>query len=137
MANKHRKAKHPVITTGLYSHIEKWTLDKRTKIYKALEAARGGLVAMFPQNPSPAACLLIDRILFKGLKLSIYERMEMQGVDTGPGAETRYLAMSNSLREDIRLLTNLTAKEPPEKGVPDLAEYLASLEKVGPKGEDA
>ena len=126
-----KNAKHPVIKTGLYSHIEKWELDKRTKFYRALEAARQGLLSMFPQGPSPAVCLLVERILFKGLKLSIYERMEIQGADTGgPGAEQRYLNMSNSLREDIRLLTNLAARQSPEREFPDLNEYLETVKRA-------
>ena len=126
-----KNAKHPVIKTGLYSHIEKWDIDKRTKVYRALEAARQGLLGMFPQGASPAVCLLVDRILFKGLKLSIYERMEIQGADTGgPGAEQRYLMMSNSLREDLRLLTTLAARQSVEQDYPDLEEYIKTIKRA-------
>uniref|UniRef100_A0A7C5EL30 Uncharacterized protein n=1 Tax=Desulfobacca acetoxidans TaxID=60893 RepID=A0A7C5EL30_9BACT len=132
MPNRRKNAKHPVIKTGLYSHLEKWDIDKRTKVYRALDEARRGLLGMFPQGPTPAICLLVDRILFKGLKLSIYERMEIKGGDTGgPGTEERYLKMSNSLREDLRLLTNLAAQQAPEREVPNLEEYLQAIRRAG------
>lgn len=131
MPRYRKNAKHPIIKTGLYSHIEKWAIDKRTRLYRSLEAARQGLLSMFPQEPNPAVLLLVDRMLFKGLKLGIYERMEMQGADTGgPGAEQRYLNMANSLREDIRLLTKLASNQSQEHG-PGLMEYLDGLKKAG------
>jgi hypothetical protein len=127
-----KNAKHPVIKSGLYSHLEKWDIDKRTRVYRALDEARRGLLAMFPQGPTPAVCLLVDRMLFKGLKLSIYERMEIRGGDTGgPGGEQRYLLMANSLREDIRLLTNLAARQSPGQEFPDLEEYLQAIRRAG------
>lgn len=131
MPRYRKNAKHPIIKTGLYSHIEKWAIDKRTRLYRSLEAARQGMLSMFPQGPNPAVLLLIDRMIFKGLKLGIYERMEMRGADTGgPGAEQRYLNMSNSLREDIRLFTALARAQAPDRG-PDLGEYLRNLKKAG------
>lgn len=126
-----RKAKHPVIVTGLYSHLEKWKLDGRCKVVKALENAKAGLAQLFPQGVNGPAAMLIDRIVYKALKLSIFESMDLKGEPMTPGSEQKYLNMANSLREDLRLLNALAQRQVPDKGVPSLEEYLAALKEAG------
>jgi len=133
MPHKRKDAKNPVIVHGLYADLAKRKIDGRTKLAKAMREARTGLIQLFPGGQTNAAAgLLIDRILFKALKLSLYETQDLKGMEgLSPGSEQRYLNMANSLREDIRLLTALAQKQTPEKEVPDLQEYLAALKEAG------
>jgi len=133
MTHKRKNAKHPVIVHGLYADLAKRKIDGRTKLAKAMREARDGLTQLFHGGETnAAAALLIDRILYKALKLTLYEAQDLKGMDgISPGSESRYLNMSNSLRDDIRLLIALAEKQAPEKTVPDLHEYLAALEKKG------
>ena len=129
-----RKSKHPVITMGLYAHIEKYKLDGRTKPVQQMARARVALCQLFPQGVNAPAALIIERVLYKALKLSIYEAMDLAGEPMTPGGEQKYLTMANSLREDLRILTALADRKPPEGGVPSLQEYLASLKQTGSEG---
>lgn len=132
MPHVRKNAKHPVIVHGLYADLAKRKLDGRTKLAKAMRKARAGLIQLFPGGHTNAAAgLLIDRILFKALKLSLYEAHDLKGMEgLSPGSEQRYLNMANSLREDIRLLTALAQKQTPERGQ-ELQEYLQTLKKAG------
>jgi hypothetical protein len=122
-----RKSKHPVITHGLYARLDELRLDGRTKVVQAMQAAREGLSVLFPQGVNAPAAIVIDRIVFKALKLSLYEASDLSGEAVTAGGEQRYITMSNSLREDLRLLSALAEKKPPEAGVPSLSEYLEAL----------
>jgi hypothetical protein len=124
MPNK-RKAKNPIITTGLAWQLERLKLDRRTKAAKALEAARNSLAALFPGELNAAAEILIDRIVFKALKLSIFERLAIKG-HVSPNGEETYIRLSNSLRDDLRLLMALADRKAPSEA-PDLNQYLKAL----------
>jgi hypothetical protein len=146
MPHKRKNAKHPVIVHGLYADIAKRKLDGRTKVVRAMREARAGLAQLFPGGQTnAAAALLIDRIIFKALKLSLYEAHDLKGLEgLSPGSEQGYLNMSNSLREDIRLLTALAQRQSPGREAPDLEEYLQAIRRAGKapqvmiiKGENA
>jgi len=128
---KVRNSKHPVIVrglkNGLYTVLEKYKLDGRTAPVRAMNRARAGLLQLFPKGANAPAAIIIDRIMYKALKLAIFEGMDMAGEPVTAGGEQRYLTMANSLREDLRLLSALADKKPPEAGAPSLQEYLASL----------
>lgn len=139
--SKYRKnTKHPMIVTGIHAHLDKWTIDKRTSLYRQLQESRQGIASLFPNGPDPASCMLIDRIVYKGLKLHIFEQMDLKNFAGGrtkadaskehdpspltPFAEGRYVTLANSLREDIRLLNKLAQAQNPAHEEADLAEYL-------------
>jgi hypothetical protein len=72
MPHKRKDAKNPVIVHGLYADLAKRKIDGRTKLAKTMREARAGLIILFPGGQTNAAAgLLIDRILFKALKLSL------------------------------------------------------------------
>ncbi len=133
MPHKRKDAKHPIITHGLYADLARRKIDGRTKLAKALREARDCLIQLFPGGQTNAAArLLIDRIIYKALKLSLYEAQDLKGMEgISPGSEQRYLNMANSLREDIRLLTALAQRQHSGKEVPELQDYLATLKKAG------
>lgn len=127
-----KDAKSPVRTTGLYADLQKRKIDGRTRVGKLLREAREGLAQMFPGGEVNAVCsLLIDRIAYKALKLVLFELQDLKGLPgVTPGSEQRYLQLSNSLREDLRLLVTQAQRQAPDRG-PDLVEYLGSLRKAG------
>ena len=129
MARHRKNTKNPVITHGLTAHLEKWKHDGRLKYVKAMKAAKEGLAPAIPQGVSAPAALLIDRIIYKSLKLSIYEG---GGPQRGGHVTDSAAAIPNHGRELAVETSNRTAlalKQTPDKGVPSLAEYLESLKK--------
>jgi phosphoserine phosphatase len=93
--------------------------------------------------------LLIDRLTFKSLKLALYElndltlvaeeaftpRQETPGTAGGGNENSganfqKYIQMSNSFREDLRLLYNMSKAQSPTQTDPDLKEYLEALRKA-------
>lgn len=132
MTARRKDAKNPVITHGLYADLAKRRIDGRTKVGKALTEARYGLAALFPGGETnAAAAILIDRIAYKTLKLAMYEAQDLKGMEgVTASSEGKYLSMSNSLREDIRLLMALAQKQAPE-AAPSLEDYLAGLKESG------
>jgi hypothetical protein len=143
MTRYRKNAKHPVIQTGLYAHYEKWKIDWRTTPGRLIKRGKAGLAELFPHGVSAAAALLIDRVVYKALKLSIFETMDLKGAELGAGAHQRYLNMANSLREDLRLLSAM-AQKPPRDDEETLPQYLArkaqeakAAKALPIKGEDA
>lgn len=140
MPRVRRNAKHPIKVHGLFSHMEKWEIDKRTTLARKLDESRVGIASLFPNGPDPASCMLIDRIIYKGLKLHIFEQMDLKSMVGGrtktdaakehepspltPFAEGRYVTLANSLREDIRLLNKLAQAQNPSHEEDNLTEYL-------------
>ena len=142
------------VASALWSHPNRWVLDKRLALAKHLDRVRAQLVDLFPKKNPGAAALIIDRIVFKQLKLAMFEGMDMAATAaaTGPpGEDTHrpenqgsmalghkfptttfqmYVSLSNSLREDIRLIFNMANRTAPEQSDPDLNEYLAELRKA-------
>jgi hypothetical protein len=142
------------VQSGLWSRPDKWGLDRRLALAKHLDRVRARLAALFPKAPDGAALLLIDRITYKSLKLAMFEALDLAAAPETATAATaltpqqkiqksqvrghgfpmgnfqRYIQMSNSLREDLRLLHQLANRQAPEPSDPDLAEYLATLRKA-------
>jgi len=110
---------------GLYTEIDLNCLDKRTRLAKAIKSLKKEL-RDFVGNPTPATELLIHRIIYKTVKLSLYESTSLQDPKNEEAAH--YLPMSNSLRLDLVALAGMVGKSKP----PDLGKYLA--ENYGDKG---
>jgi len=132
MAHKRKNAKHPVIVHGLYADLEKRKLDGRTRVVKAMKEARAGLMQLFPNGRvNAAASLIIDRVVYKALKLSLYEMQDLKGMSgISPESKNKYLEIANSMRDDLRFLTNLAARQSPEREFPDLSEYLETVKRA-------
>jgi hypothetical protein len=131
---------------GLFCNPAKWVLDGRSSLAKTLAAIRRGLIDLFPTpGPDRAAMLLIDRVTFKQVRLAIYEVGDMAataaactpplkkagkgggGHANSGGNFQKYLQLSNSFREDLRLLIQLAQRQSPVQTDPDLAQYLEML----------
>lgn len=119
-----------MVEHGLCADPSRWDLDGRTLLAKQLTAFRTGLEALFRQGPDHAEKLLIDRVVYKAVKLALYEATDLFGEDgVSPAAEQRYLQMTNSFREDLRLLKAMARDQAPARD-PDLQEYLETLRRA-------
>ncbi len=105
---------------GAFSQIDIKKIDARTREGKAIIAAKGELISAIGGDPTPQESILIDRIVFKMLRCTLYEMATLQG-QTGGGSDHIYLAWANSLRLDLQVL-GLSRKT---KQVVDLEQYLA------------
>jgi len=104
---------------GAFTQINPKKIDGRTREGKTIIAARGALVSTIGGDPTPQESILIDRIVFKMLRCTLYEMATLQGTTSG-GSDHIYLAWANSLRLDLQSL-GLTRKT---KDVVDLSLYL-------------
>lgn len=102
---------------GLYLDLRIGKVDERTSIGKAHKALTGHL-RQFVGESNVITELLLSRIVFKALKLYLFESEEL-GKPLSDMLPV-YLSMSNSLRRDLAELNRLAAA-PKEK---DLRTYL-------------
>ena len=102
---------------GLYLDLRIGNIDERTSVGKAHKALTGHL-RQFVGESTVITELLLSRIVFKALKLYLFESEELGK----PLSEMLpvYLSMSNSLRRDLAELNRL-ASAPKEQ---DLMDYL-------------
>lgn len=102
--------------TGLY--IDLALVDGRTRLGKTITVLRNSL-REYVGVSTPATELLIQRIVFKSIRLSMYE---CAALNDGPGAKPadHYIPLSNSLRLDLQALAQMAGKPQP----PDLDDYL-------------
>jgi hypothetical protein len=118
-----------VIRHGLYVDLERYRIDGRSALGQALAKSKGALAEMFVNGPDAAASLLINRIMYKALRLELFENWDMSTGEAKPTAVQQYIILSNSLRNDLNALISMTGRQVPHKA-PDLHEYLAGLEKA-------
>ncbi len=104
---------------GAFTQINTKKIDGRTREGKTIIAARSALISAIGGDPTPQESILIDRIVFKMLRCTLYEMATLQGTTSG-GSDHIYLAWANSLRLDLQSL-GLTRKT---KDVIDLSTYL-------------
>ena len=104
---------------GAFTQINTKKIDGRTREGKTIIAAKGALVSAIGGDPTPQESILIDRIVFKMLRCTLYEMATLQGKTSG-GSDHIYLAWANSLRLDLQSL-GLSRKT---KDVVDLSLYL-------------
>ncbi len=100
-SNTGRRGKH-----GLYLSLPKGLkTDGRTRIGKAILQLRRSLIADLGGDVSTQETLLLDRVIFKVLRLCSFEVYLLKSNDDGTPKQSReYLAMSNSLRLDLQAL---------------------------------
>ncbi len=104
---------------GLFALLpRKMKIDRRTKFGRAVRDLRLSLEEdMGGDGLSAQRRAILDRVVFKILKLSSYEAQSLKGDDASMKS---YLAMSNSLRLDLMAL-GLEKKEPEPES---LEEYI-------------
>ena len=105
---------------GAFAQINIKKIDARTREGKTIIAAKGALISAIGGDPTPQESILIDRVIFKMLRCTLYEMATLQG-NTNGGSDHIYLAWSNSLRLDLQAI-GLDRKT---KQVVDLEQYLA------------
>jgi hypothetical protein len=106
------------IKHGVRSKLDLEIVDGRTKLGKAIAALRTQL-RDYARDISPASELLIQRVIYKSVKLAIYESRMIQN----PDEAAHYLPMANSLRLDLAALADIASKSKPTKGR-DIAEII-------------
>jgi hypothetical protein len=113
---KSKRGRPPL--TGLYIDLE--LVDGRTRLGKTITVLRNTL-REYVGVSTPATELLIQRIVFKSIRLSMYE---CAALNDGPGMKPadHYIPLSNSLRLDLQALAQMAGKPK----APDLNDYLKS-----------
>ncbi len=106
-------------TYGAFTQFNIKRIDGRTKEGKTIAAAKNALTTAIGGDPTPQESILIDRVVFKMLRCTLYEMATLQGSTNG-GSDHIYLAWANSLRLDLQAL-GLSRKT---KSVVDLPTYL-------------
>ena len=108
---------------GLYRKLDITRIDGRTELGKAVNALRSALQEFVPE-PTPFTDILIQRIIYKHVRLTLYETRMLCSDDPGDLANEvqHYSQISNGLRTDLQTLANLAGK--PKDETPDLAQYV-------------
>lgn len=101
----------------LYCEIDINKLDKRTRAGQAI-IAMGDRLRDFVCVNNAVTDMLIQRILYKSLRLSMYETSKI--FDDQFQEADHYLPMANSLRLDLAALAGMAGKPK----APDLNDYL-------------
>jgi hypothetical protein len=104
---------------GLQMSLRLDKLDSRTKIGRTVKGLYNFLFEYMggPDNTPAPAMILLDRIVFKSVKLLLYEKNHLE--ETLEDTPRQYLSISNSLRSDLSLLAQFTENRPTEPGLMD------------------
>ena len=113
------KAVSRAVKHRLYAKIDLNAIDGRTHVGKAITALKKEL-RDYIGEPTPGSELLIQRITYKAIKLSLYEVSCL--TDLKPEESDHYLPMANSLRLDLAALGHMAG----QARAPDLRDYLAT-----------
>jgi hypothetical protein len=114
---------------GAYADLSDRNIDQRSKLARALKAIENDLVNSLGGNPSPQEMILLQRVVAKVARCTLFESAAFTG--QGNPADEHYLAWANSLRHDLCAL-GLKARP---KVLPSLAEYLAERESESERAE--
>lgn len=112
-----KRNKPPWAGSGFYREIDIESLDARTYLGKSVQLLKSELRAYVGQS-NAATELLISRITYKVIKLSLYEAACLQNPENREAPH--YLPMANSLRLDLQALAGMAGQAKP----PDLEDYL-------------
>lgn len=104
-------------THGLYTEIDINTIDRRTKLGITIKNLQKQLREYVGQTTT-ASELLIHRVVYKTIKLSLYESFSLENIEHKEA--DHYLPMANSLRLDLVALASMAGKPK----APDLNEYI-------------
>ena len=90
------------LKSGAFSDLFARNLDKRTRLAKWHRAVRTELGAAMGGDVSPQQQILIDRIVYKLLRCTLFEMSALTGESSS--SDHHYLAWANSLRLDLKAL---------------------------------
>ena len=107
-----------------YTKLDLSGIDKRTKLGRSIKALRREL-REYVGEPSIGSEILIQRIIFKVIKLAQYEMVSLVNAYTDEAQH--YLPMANSLRLDIQALQKMAGNK---SKTPDLSRYLNKLKEA-------
>lgn len=112
-------------TRGLRVKLHLDDLDHRSRIVRTLKYLQEQL-REYVGNANIISELLIQRIAYKAVRLSMYEVSMIQ--DPNPVDARHYLPFANSLRMDLQTLEKIAETA---KSVPTIDEILAQAKNVG------
>jgi hypothetical protein len=95
-------------------------LDQRTKFAKALKSVEAELVSALGGDPTPQERILIDRVVYKLARLTLFEAATFTGEGRTESTDKVYLAWANSMRLDLQAL----GFKRRQKEVADLTVYM-------------
>jgi len=119
-----------IIKHGLYVDLEKYKIDGRSALGQAIARAKEALGSIFPDGPNAAAQLLIQRMVYKIMRLEVFENWDFTTGEAGEAPIRNYVFLSNSLRKDLQLLCSMAKEQEVSKDDPDLKEYLETVKKA-------
>jgi hypothetical protein len=114
----------PWLTHGLYRAAK---LDMRTRAGIAFKGIYNALLERFTSPAPVGAQVIAQRCAVKLVKAISFEVFYMSGGKTAPNADRDYLALTGSIRADVKLLHEMAQAGPLAPQTPTLAEYLAAL----------
>ena len=104
-----RKTGNSWVKTGLYVNINENALDGRTWLGKLVKQLRAELTDYLGET-TPLMDILIQRCVYKHLRLSFYETSNLAKAEHGELQD--YVCLSNSLRLDLQSLAQMPGKKP-------------------------
>jgi hypothetical protein len=119
---------------GLCVDFKKFRIDGRSTLGRTVKENLRALLSCFNGAPPVAAQLLAKRTAFKMIQASVFEREATFSEQAlAPSADERYLKLTNSIREDVKLLhmmaRDLKQAQRPTKKPQDLDRYLKAKKK--------
>jgi hypothetical protein len=115
--------------TGLYRQVDERNLDGRTKMAKVIRELKKELQAYIGE-PTVATEMLLQRIIYKHLRLSAYENAFIENPENEE--KQHYIPLANSLRLDLQTLKDIAGQK---KQPPNLAGYLKQLKEGNSNGD--
>lgn len=116
------KAGGAPVKHGLYRKIDMKKIDGRTDLGKTINGLKNEMRA-FVNDPSPSTELLIQRITYKAIRLTLYEHRMLTDPQASENEAVAYIPMANSFRADLKTLSELAGKKAEEE-TPDLKKYI-------------
>lgn len=112
------------VTNGLQAKLDLELVDGRTKLGKAIAALRAQL-RDYVKESTPASELLTQRIIYKSVKLAGYELRMIQSDEESH----HYLPLANSLRCDLKTLSEMIATDKRGPSYKDVMDLLCTKDK--------
>ena len=117
---KHKGKKLVPYRYGVRTSLRLDKIDTRTKVGKTVKLLTDYLWD-YVGDFTPVAMLLIDRIVYKSVQLVLYESKHLE--HPMEDIPQTYLSISNSLRQDLKLLAEFVGESEPLK----LDDYIEEI----------
>lgn len=128
--NNHPNQLNAVYQHGLFIQIEKYNIDGKSSLGHAIRRVTEALADLFPQGPTKAAQILIQRMVYKVMRLELFENWDYATGEATPPVMANYIQISNSLRKDLTTLMSMAKGQETPSNDPDLKEYLDTMKRV-------